>query len=331
MTGLKLTRRAALAGAAVIAAPSVLRAQTADVTFRLNWLLYGFHMPFYLGVERGFYREAGINLTIGEGQGSARTVQAVAAGSETFGLSDGASIMAGVARGAPLQAVMGIMCKSPFAIMFHAAANVRAPRDMEGKTIAAAPGEAGLTMFPAIVRANNLNADRISFVRVDATAKMVAFLERRVDGFLAGIENQAILVRRRGVEATLLAYSDIGANTMGLAIHTRRETIERNPDLVRRFVRATQRAIEAGERDPEAAIAAGVRVKPDLDPGLSLDQLRAGLTLVRSAHGQNQPIGWQAIQDWESTLQIMKEFQDLQTNLAASAFFSNDFLPRPTN
>ena len=39
------------------------------VTFRLNWIMYGFHTPFYLGLERGYYREEGIALEIGEGQG----------------------------------------------------------------------------------------------------------------------------------------------------------------------------------------------------------------------------------------------------------------------
>ena len=62
------------------------------VSFRLNWLIYGFHTPFYLGVEKGFYKQNGIDLTIGEGQGSGRAVQTVAAGSDTFGLADGSSI-----------------------------------------------------------------------------------------------------------------------------------------------------------------------------------------------------------------------------------------------
>ena len=55
------------------------------VTFRLNWILYGFHTPFYLGLERGYYREEGIDLTIGEGQGSVRAAQTVGAKGDMFG------------------------------------------------------------------------------------------------------------------------------------------------------------------------------------------------------------------------------------------------------
>src|SRR4249920_1305863 len=91
-------------------------AQAQDmVTLRLNWLLYGFHTPFYLGLERGYYKDEGIDLTIGEGQGSVRAVQTVGAKGDTFGLADGGSVIAGVSKGAPVRSVMAITNSSPYA------------------------------------------------------------------------------------------------------------------------------------------------------------------------------------------------------------------------
>ena len=61
-------------------------AQAQDkATLRLNWYLGGLHVPFYYGVERGFYRDEGIDLTINEGRGSANTVQVVASGGAPLG------------------------------------------------------------------------------------------------------------------------------------------------------------------------------------------------------------------------------------------------------
>lgn len=108
--------------------------------------------------------------------------------SDTFGLSDGGSAIAGVTKGAPIVAVMGIMNKSPFAVISRAYANIKTVKDLEGKTIAATTGEAGLTIFPAIVQANKLNADSIKFVRIDGAGKLVAMLEKRVDAMLGGLE-----------------------------------------------------------------------------------------------------------------------------------------------
>ena len=83
---------------------------------RLNWLLYGFHTPFYLGLERGYYKDEGIDLTIGEGQGSVRAVQTVGAKGDMFGLADGGSLIAGVSKGAPVKAVMAITSSSPYSL-----------------------------------------------------------------------------------------------------------------------------------------------------------------------------------------------------------------------
>ena len=91
------------------------------VQFRLNWILYGFHTPFYLGLERGFYKAEGIDLTIGEGQGSGRAVQTVGAKGDTFGLSDGGSVIGGASKGAPIRSVMAITNSSSNSL--HTASN----------------------------------------------------------------------------------------------------------------------------------------------------------------------------------------------------------------
>jgi NitT/TauT family transport system substrate-binding protein len=308
-----------------LAAAGLAQAQEA-ASLRLNWLYYGFHSFFPLGVEKGFYKEEGIDLTIGEGQGSGRAVQIVGAKSDTFGLSDGASVIAGAAKGAPVVAVMGIMNKSPFAIIARADANIRTVKDLEGKTIAATTGEAGLTIFPAIIKNNKLNADAIKFVRVDGPGKLVATLEKRVDAMLGGLENQSLILAQRGLAVTNIAYSDVGANTLGLVIHVNKETLEKNPKLVQGFIRATQKSIAYTEKNPEEAIAALARIKPDLDKGLAMQQLKAGLQLVRAKDGENRPIGWMNPADWETTLDMAREYQDLKTEMKATDFYVNNLV-----
>src|SRR6185437_5257854 len=129
---------------------SVLAANAAHaldkVTFRLNWLLYGFHTPFYLGVERGYYKDEGIDLTIGEGQGSVRAVQTVGAKGDMFGLADGGSLIAGVSKGAPVTAVMAVTNSSPYSLAVRADSGIKTLKDIEGKTVASAPGSRPATI-----------------------------------------------------------------------------------------------------------------------------------------------------------------------------------------
>ena len=297
-------------------------------TLRLNWLVYGFHTPFHLGVEKGYYKAEGIDLEIGDGKGSGSAVQVVGAKGDLFGLSDGASIINGITKGAPIKAVMGIMNTTPFAIIAREDANVKTIKDLEGKTFAATAGEAGLTIMPALIKANRLDESKINFLRVDGATKLVATLEKKADGLLGGSENQVFILEAKGLKTTVLNYADFGVNTMGLAIHVHQDTLKDKPKLVEGFIRATQKAFADAEKDPASAITAGMKAKPDMDKDLSLKQLNAGLKLVRSRSAPAAPIGEMQAGDWEMTLALMKDYQELKTDLKADAFYTNALLPK---
>jgi ABC-type nitrate/sulfonate/bicarbonate transport system substrate-binding protein len=105
-------------------------------------------------------------------------------------------------------------------------------------------------------------------------------------------------------------------------------TIANNPDLVRRFVAGTREAFEAAKADPEASIAAGRTVSPDLDHDLWMAQLKVGLGLMPSPRDPQARMGVMNRQDWDDTAAIMKQYQELKTDKTGSAFFTAAFLPR---
>jgi NitT/TauT family transport system substrate-binding protein len=301
-------------------------------TLRLNWLVYGFHAPFYLGEARGYYKAEGIDLEIAEGQGSLRAVQIIGAKGDTFGLSDGLSIINGMANGAPIKAVMGIMNTTPSAIIARADAGITTLTDLEGKTVAATDGEAALAIVPALFKANKLDAAKVNFLRVEGAdkgpVKLAAVVDNRADAFLGGSDHFPLILERRGVKPKVFNYADFGVNMIGLAIHVHADTIEHNPALVTGFIKATQKAYGEAEKDPAAAIAAAMRANLALNEALALKQLQAGLKLVRSKAAPEAPIGSMAESDWRMTLDLMKEYQELKTDMPASAFFTNELMPK---
>ena len=298
------------------------------VTLRLNWLLYGFHTPFYLGLERGYYKDEKIDLTIGEGQGSVRAVQTVGAKGDMFGLADGGSVVAGVAKGAPVKAVMAVTNSSPYSLAVRADAGIKTLKDLEGKTVASAPGEAGLQLLPALFARNGVDIDKVKILRVDGAGKMVAVAEKRAEGLMSGLDNQSLTLPKQGVPLIDFAYSKYGTNTVGLTIFTHNDLIKDNPDLVRRFVKATIRSFEAAIKDPEAAIKAGQKVKPDLETELSLEQLKVGIGLMKTDSTKGLSTGYFALKDWEDTVELMKKYMALDTTMKAQDFFSNDYLTK---
>jgi len=316
----------ALTALAMLAAPSIALAQDA-VTFRLNWYMGGLHVPFYYGKERGFYKKEGIDLTINEGRGSANTVQVVAAGSDTFGLADSSSVIATAARGAEVKSVMSLLNSTGFSVVSLASAGIKTPKDLEGKKFAVSPGDPLGQLFRALAAHNKLDMSKITFVQVDPAAKVVSVLEKRVEALLGGADDQYFLIKYKGEEPAALRFADHGANIVGMTILTQEATIKNKADLVRRFVKATARSWEEAKENPEAAVDATMKVKPDLNRNSQLDQLKVDIELMDSENAKGKT-GFGDQKDWEQTLAMLKQYRDVQTDKPWTAFHTNEFLPK---
>ena len=272
--------RSIVGALAVLAASSIVAQADDAVSLRLNWYFGGLHVPFYYGKEKGFYKAEGIDLTINEGRGSANTVQVVAAGSDTFGLADSSSVIATAAKGADVKSVMSLLNSTGFSVVSLASAGIKTPKDLEGKKLAVSPGDPLGQLFRALAASNKLDMSKISFVQVDPAAKVVAVLEKRVDALLGGADDQFFLIKYKGEIPAALRYADHGANIVGMTILTREATIKDKADLVRRFVRATVRSWEEAKKNPENAVDATMKVKPDLNRASQLDQLKVDIELM---------------------------------------------------
>ena len=316
-----------LAALALLAASTVAAPAQDAVTFRLNWYMGGLHVPFYYGKEKGIYAAEGIDLTINEGRGSANTVQVVAAGSDTFGLADSSSVVLTAARGADIKSVMSLLNSTGFSVVSLAETGIKTPKDLEGKRLAVSPGDPLGQLFQALAAHNKLDMSKISMVQVDPAAKVVAVLEKRADGLLGGADDQYFLIKQRGIAPAALRFADNGANIVGMTIVTKTDLIKTNPELVRRFVRATAKSWDEAKKNPGAAVDAALKAKPDLNRQSTLEQLMVDIELLDSPNSKGR-IGWGAQADWDQTLNLLKQYRGLETSQPWTTFHTNDFVAK---
>jgi len=309
---------------AVVAGPAA--AQEA-VSLRLNWYLGGLHVPYYYGVERGFFKAEGLDLTINEGRGSANTVQVVGAGSDTFGMADSSSVVSAIAKGVEIKSVKSLLNSTGFAVVSLASTGIKTPKDIEGKSLAVSPGDPLGQLFRALAAHNKLDMSKIRFVQVDPAAKVVTVLEKRADALLGGADDQYFLIKYRGQEPAALRYADHGANIVGMTILASNATIKAKPDMVRRFLRASVKSWEEARKNPDAAVDAAMKVKPDLNRQSTKDQMMVDFELLDSPNSKGR-IGRGAEADWNQTIDLLKKYRDLETKDTWTAFHTNEFLPQ---
>ena len=296
------------------------------VSLRLNWYLGGLHVPYYYGKEKGYFATEGIDLTINEGRGSANTVQVVAAGSDTFGMADSSSVISTAARGADIKSVMSLLNSTGFSVVSLTEAGIKTPKDLVGKCVAVSAGDPLGALLQAVCKANNVDCAKINMVQVDPAAKVVAVLEKRVDALLGGADDQYFLIKQRGFNPSAMRYAEWGANIVGMTIVAKTDLIKSNPDLIKRFVRASVKSWEEAKKNPGAAVDAALKAKPDLNRQSTLDQMLVDFELLDSKNSKGR-IGWGAQADWEQTLAILKQYRELNTDSPWSAFHTNEFVP----
>jgi NitT/TauT family transport system substrate-binding protein len=316
----------AIAGA--IAAPSIVRAaQASPATFRLNVYITGLHAPYFLGQDKGIFADQNITLTIGEGRGSAATAQAVAAGSDDFGMADSGSLIALAAQGAPIKSIMSVLNSTSFGVVSPADHPIKTGEDLRGKRLAAFASGGPALLLPAVLAANKLTRDDVTLVQVDPAAVPVTVMEGRADALLGGVDDQPFGMEQRGFHTHSVTYAELGVDFVGMTVIAREDTIRDRADLTARFVAAAQRCWKEAAQDPDAAVKATLKTKPDLNPDVVAGQLRIGLSLVHSPATRDRAIGWASPEDYERTLGLMKDYRGVKTDRPATSFFTNDFVP----
>ena len=113
-----------------------------QVSFLLNWVAGGDHAPYYYAQKMGWYKDAGIDLTLLQGKGSMVAAQAAGAGVNTFGLADMTTILVAIGKGADEVAVMNVYANYPGGFYWLKSSGIKSVKDLAGKKIGNPPGDA---------------------------------------------------------------------------------------------------------------------------------------------------------------------------------------------
>jgi len=253
----------------------------------------------------------------------------VAQGNDQMGFVDFTSMIRGVEQGMPLVAVMRVVSNA-MCIVSHADAPIKSPKELEGKVIAYAPGESTAQMFPALAASGQADAARINVISPAVGAKNALFLQKRADAFTANTNVQIAQVEALGAKTHYFRYSDFGVNLMNNGVVANADFARQNPDVVRRFLRATREAFEMAEKDPEGAIDALVRQRPQeaRNRDTLLRQLQLSPELYATAHTQGKPFGYMAREDWDETQGLLVKYGGLPKAVPVERLYTNDYLPQ---
>lgn len=304
------------------------------VTLRTNWLFYGSHAIFFLGIDKGFYEQEGIDLVVKQGNGSGNAVRLVANKDSTFAYASAVTMLNLAAQGAPVLAVATIDAQGTDAVLVDSDSGIKTFKDLEGKNVLTTAGAGVNTLFPIAARNAGADPDRIKLTNVAESALVSSYLQKLAPAMLGGIDDKPAEIKAAGGKPPLVFnYADYGVHQPGYAIVAHREMVEKNPELVRRFVRATLRSVAAAKADPDAAIRALIDWQASVEDqkAQAREVLDVTLSILRSKNAKDDRLGVNVPEDWAAALEILKTYKELKTDKPESAFYTNDFIPASLN
>ena len=177
---IKLCAAIAATFAASLMASTAVHAQE-KVDFILNWVPGGDHVPYYYAQKMGWYKKEGIDLSIEPGKGSALATQKVGAGANQIGLADMAGVLVAKGKGADTVAVYNVYANSPQGMYWLKSSGITGIKDLVGKKIGNPAADGARVMWPALAKANGIDPKSVTWVNIDANAKLAALKSKEID------------------------------------------------------------------------------------------------------------------------------------------------------
>jgi NitT/TauT family transport system substrate-binding protein len=325
MTMTRRLRGAALGAATLIGLATLAASAPAfaadKVVMRINFTPWAMHAQYYGGLAQGFYAQEGIDLEIRPPSAGQQNEVFIGMGREQFGVANADGFVRARAGGVPVVAVMADEPDTPFSVITLKKDNITDPRQLKGRKLSWFQSNVQGLLDPMLFAAALTRKD-IEYVNVARGAEVQMLAAGQVDAIFGYSFGQALTLEQRGFPVNVMALKDYGVTFYGTVIYTSDQLLKSNPDLVKRFVRATLKSLIWTRDHMEQAVAEIVKVSPDRELKLETRKLAIIYGLYDTPDFASR-FGLMSDAKWQSSIDILADSGDLQTKPTAQEMYTN--------
>jgi ABC-type nitrate/sulfonate/bicarbonate transport system substrate-binding protein len=313
---------------AVLAVPpaaprSAVAASSTNVSFALNWIRNVEFAGLWVAQQKGWWKQAGMQITTRPYDFTNDPVLLVGAGKYMFGFQDGASLIIARAKGIPVKAVWASGQRSPFAFITMPDSHITTVQDFRGKRIGYQAHE--LYVLETMLNAVGMSLSDVKPVVVQFDPTVL--VAHKVDAYLAYITNEPIeLQQKYHLKVNIIPASKYGYDFYNDVLFTTDSIIREHPALVRKVVQIVDRGWKYAIAHP--AEAARI-VVPALDNQDTLAQQTAEMReLGPMAMAPGAAVGTMMAARWQNGIKLLLKYKQILSAFPAAQVFTTQFLPK---
>ena len=304
-----------LSACASLAQPTPLT----PVTVQLSWTHQAQFAGFYAADQNKYYLAEGLQVTFLEGDATVDLLAPVLNGTAQFGVTNADALIVARADASPLRAITIVNRRSPGVYMALASSGIRRPQDFVGKTIQV--GRRGIPRLYAMTTRAGVRPDQ--YTVVEQTADLMPFYSGKIHVRGAALTNEVLTAQTEGYKLNIIYPDDYGIHFFGEGIFTTDDLIAKNPDLVRRFLRATLKGWTFAIENPTAVGPMVLKYKPNADVKHEYEFMIASIPLVNTGEDH---IGWMKSEMWAGMEKTLREQGMLTKTVTITDVYTMQFL-----
>jgi NitT/TauT family transport system substrate-binding protein len=268
--------------AAIFVSGAAFAQKEIPVRFALDWRFEGPAAPFFVAIDKGYYRAEGLNVSIDPGAGSVEGINRVASGAYEIGFADINSLIKyrDNPRNLPVKAVMMVYDTPAFSIVSLKKNGIAKPKDLEGKVLGAPAPDGAYAQWPIFVQANKIDASKVKIENIGFPVREPMLAQGKVDAITGFWFSSYMNLKANGVKGddiVVLHMRDYGVDLYGNVIIANPDVMRSQPKVVSGFVKATIRGIQDTLRNPDAAIDSLMKRNPIAKRDVELERLKLSL------------------------------------------------------
>jgi NitT/TauT family transport system substrate-binding protein len=269
--------------AGVVAAFAVTAAAAQmPVKFSLDFRFEGPSAPFLVGIDKGFYRDEGLNVAIDSAAGSPEAIVRVASGRYDMGFGDINALIKFRDQnpGMPVRAVFMVYNRPPFSIVTRKSRGVTSPKDLEGKKLGAPADDSAFAQWKIFLQTTGIDGSKVAVEDVGAPIREPMLAAGQLDAIIGASFSSYVNLKDRGVpleDMVLLMMADYGVDLYGHAIIVNPEFASARPEAVKGFLRAFLKSLKSTAKDPPTAVESVIRRNDTARKDVELERLKMAL------------------------------------------------------
>ncbi len=297
------------------------------VTVQLSWFHGVEYAGFYSAIEKGYYADENLEVTLNAGGPEVNPLDEVLNGNAQLGISSSDSLIIAKSNNQNFVAVGAIFRDNPNAITSLKSDNIEKPEDLIGKTVGVYSLDVDSYFdvpFLAFMSRTNLEKDAMNYALIQdfqGANEIKAGNMDAMSGMFA--TDQQVMTRQAGDEINLIYYKDYGVDIYVNTIFASEEYTQNNPELLTRFMRATMKGYQYSIENPEEVASFALKYDEALDLTYQQEVMKLQIPFIDTG---DAPMGTMDEDVWNTTQDILLEFNLISQPVDLSTLYTNKFV-----